>query len=97
MDTESIRQSYKPDTISLMLVGESPPANGKFFYVKSTMTTFTARAFEMSHKLTDNREFLEYFKSCGCYLDDLSHTPVDHLPLKNRVMCLRESVVPFAM
>ena len=46
MDTEKIRISYKPENIKLLLVGESPPAGGEFFYVKSLMTVYTSRAFE---------------------------------------------------
>ena len=46
MDTEKIRISYKPENIKLLLVGESPPASGEFFYVKSLMTVYTSRAFE---------------------------------------------------
>lgn len=86
MDTESIRQSYRPSKVRLLLVGESPPASGKFFYVKSSMTTYTAQAFQKAHgtRFLDNREFLEYFKAYGCYLDDLSHTPVDNLPKGQR-------------
>ena len=49
MDTEAIRQSFKPDKIRLMLIGESPPASGRFFYLKSAMTIYTSRAFEKAH------------------------------------------------
>jgi len=86
MDTEKIRQRYAPDKIKLLLIGESPPDSGEFFYVKSNMTTYTSRAFKKAHgiKFIDNTEFLKYFKDCGCFLDDLCHTPVDKSQNKER-------------
>jgi hypothetical protein len=94
MDTEPIRLRFKPDNIRLLLIGESPPASGKFFYLKSAMTTFTARAFERAHgvKFKDNPEFLDYFRACGCYLDDLSRVPVDRLPKREREELLQANV-----
>jgi hypothetical protein len=94
MQTEKIRQSYRPNDIQLLLVGESPPASQKFFYVKSAMTTYTAQAFEKAHGVcfVDDQEFLQYFKKCGCYLDDLCHEPVDDLPTAKREERLKESI-----
>jgi hypothetical protein len=94
MDTEFIRQSYRPTDIRLLLVGESPPASKKFFYVKSAMTKHTAQAFEKAHgaRFRDDEEFLHYFKICGCYLDDLCHDPVDDLPKAQREKRLKASV-----
>jgi hypothetical protein len=94
MDTEAIRRRFRPDKIRLLFIGESPPANGHFFYVKSGMTTFTSRAFEKAHGVTfkNSSDFLEYFKACGCFLDDLSKTPVDNLPKLERERQLRENV-----
>ena len=82
----------------MLLVGESPPANGKFFYVKSAMTTYTSRAFEKSHGMTfqDDAGFLRYFKECGCFLDDLCHTPVDNLPRAERERALERGVEPLS-
>jgi hypothetical protein len=45
MDTEKVRMSYKPGNIKMLLVGESPPASGDFFYVRSMMTVYTAKVF----------------------------------------------------
>jgi hypothetical protein len=81
MHTELIRQSYRPNQIRLLLVGESPPASKKFFYGESAMTKYTAQAFKKAHGVSfrDDKEFLQYFKRCGCYLDDLCHEPVNDL------------------
>ncbi len=94
VDTESIRQNFKPNKIRLLLIGESPPTSGKFFYIKSAMTTYTSRAFEKAHgvRFKNNSDFLEYFKVCGCFLDDLSHTPVNQLDLHEREKQLQENV-----
>jgi hypothetical protein len=94
MDTESIRQSFRPSQIRLLLVGESPPASGRFFYVKSAMTTYTARAFEKAHgtPFSGEKDFLQYFKACGCYLNDLSHAPVDNLAKGQRDRHLKASI-----
>ena len=98
MKTEEIRQNFMPEKIQLLLIGESPPANGKFFYVKSAMTIYTSRAFEKSHGITfeDNAEFLKYFMECGCFLDDLSHKPVDDLPRIEREKALERSIGPLS-
>ena len=52
MDTEKIRKLFKPDRIKLLLVGESPPASGKFFYSKSPMTLYTSSTFEKVFSLS---------------------------------------------
>jgi precorrin-4/cobalt-precorrin-4 C11-methyltransferase len=94
MDTEAIRQSFRPDRIRLLFIGESPPVSGKFFYIRGPMTTFTSRAFEKAHgqQFWNNSEFLDYFKACGCYLDDLSRVPVNHLPPREREKQLRDNI-----
>ena len=94
MDTEAIRQSFRPDHIHLLFIGESPPVSGKFFYIKGAMTTFTSRAFEKAHgkRFQNNSEFLEYFKACGCYLDDVSRVPVNQLPPREREIQLRDNI-----
>lgn len=98
MNTEEIRQSFRPETVTLLLIGESPPARGKFFYEGCPMTAFTSRAFEIAHSKRFNniKRFLEYFKACGCYLDDLCHVPVDCLPDTERDMKLRENIYPLS-
>jgi len=98
MDTEKIRQSYAPERIRLLLIGESPPVSGEFFYVKSNMTTYTSRAFKRAHGITfkDNAEFLKYFMNCGCFLDDLCHKPVDKLPNNEREKELKRCIIPLS-
>lgn len=58
------------------------------------MTTFTSRAFEQAFETQFDsvQEFLSYFKSKGCFLEDLSHDPVDNLDRKERERVLEQSV-----
>jgi len=86
------------DTKAILLLAESPPASGRFFYIKGALTTFTARAFEKAHGVTfeDNQAFLNYFKDQGCFLDDVTHTPVDKLSRRDRERILEEGIDPLA-
>jgi len=97
MHTELIRNKYLPSKIKLLLVGESPPYNGKFFYVKSAMTTFTSRPFERVFNLefSGEQEFLKYFMASGCFLDDLCHEPIDQLPAYERELKLKKCIPDF--
>ena len=94
MNIENIRESFRPKRIRLLFIGESPPASGKFFYLKSAMTTFTSYAFEKTYnkKFSGSEDFLDFFKTCGCYLDDLSHIPVDDMPSEQRERILIDSI-----
>ena len=79
MDTESIRLSYRPKRINVLFVGESAPASGKFFY-KADPPVFREirRAFSQHFGLRcEDREFLDWFKASGCFLDDLVHTHIN--------------------
>jgi hypothetical protein len=81
MNTKEIRESFMPSRVRVLFVAESPPASGQFFYIKSRMTTFTSKAFEKAHGICfrSSADFLEHFRDSGCYLDDLTETPVDKL------------------
>jgi len=47
-DWKTLRESYKPESISLLLVGEAlpEPSSGKFFYEGSPLTDCTQKAFQ---------------------------------------------------
>ena len=84
---ETVRLSYKPARISILFVGESPPEGDKFFYygdgqiVRSTAKAF-AQAFRV--KCPDAVSFLSFFKSCGCFLEDMCHEPINNSSRANR-------------
>lgn len=86
MDIEELREKYKPEKVRVLLVGESPPAEGTFYYDASQMTTFTKKAFEsaLGQTFSSNAKFFEYMKQAGFYLEDLSRVPVDKLSSAER-------------
>ena len=76
---EATRARYRPERIATLLVGESAPASGEFFYFSNT-----ALAREMARAMTaagliSSGDFPEQFKARGWYLDDLVLTPVNRL------------------
>ena len=95
---EHTRQQFRPDKIQLLLIGESPPENGVFFYDGCAMTTYTAKAFEnaFSTRYVDTHTFLTDFKKRGGFLDDLSHIPVDKLSHSEREATLVNNIEALA-
>jgi hypothetical protein len=91
----TLRQRYRPNRIRLLFVGESPPANGRFFYAaNSNLYRYTAEAFERVFK-ADRRErdlFLRRFQRLGCYLVDLCNTPANQLSQAARAELRRAGV-----
>jgi hypothetical protein len=85
---ERTRRRYKPDAsdIRVLFIGESPPAGGTFFYYgNSKLYLATREAFERAiPALRREDDFLDAFERLGCYLEDLSLVPVNHLDLKDR-------------
>jgi hypothetical protein len=97
MDVGALRRSYRPEKVHVLLIGESAPASGKFFYHKGAMTTFTARAFDRVYGTTyandkDKSAFLRFFQRRGCYLEDLCLTPVNTMRPGERARALQASV-----
>lgn len=87
MDYEACRDKYRPERIRLLIVGESRPANGTFFYcANSNLYRETRRAFEEAcGKVWESDEaFLEAFKNCGYYLLDLHDHPVSRATTAER-------------
>ena len=97
-DNELIRDLYRPAIIKLLFVGESAPVSGNFFYKGDSLTSHVQMAFEKAFKVEfdGHRPFLQCFKALGCYLDDLSHVPVNGLPDPEREEVLKESVPEFS-
>ena len=99
MDREAIRQSFRPDKVRLLFVGEAPPIIGAHFYggghISKHMATVFASVFSRSFSSSD--EFLAFFKREGCYFVDLSHEPISHMPDKIRRRCVVACVIPLAL
>jgi hypothetical protein len=99
MDIEALRRSYRPGKVRLLLVGESAPASGNHFYRGDDLTTATSSAFAKAYGRTfaNHTEFLERFKTLGCYLDDLCPTSVNDMPVKEREWIAKASVPSFSL
>ncbi|MGE5893917.1 MAG: hypothetical protein ACM34I_07665 [bacterium] len=84
-DRERLRESYRPERVRVLFIGEAPPASGVFFYqgdsglYRALSTTFV----EAFPHLRD-RDFLATFRDLGCYLVDLCGRPVDRLGPRER-------------
>ena len=86
-DTEKLRLSYKPSRVRLLLVGESAPAAGTFFYRGDSLCQYTQKAFsEFFNEVEDlpAADFLKWFSSQDCYLDDLCLVPVNGMEDESR-------------
>jgi len=91
---EIVRQSCRPRKVSLLFVGESPPASGRFFYHRDSGLYRAMRdAFIAVDRTIGDENFLERFQDAGCYLIDLCGRPVDDLdPASRRAAC--DAAVP---
>lgn len=99
---ERIRRNYRPESIRVLFIGESPPYNGTFFYMDTPTPTFLLRytmdAFEEVYhqKWQEPTSFLCFFQSQGCYLDDLCHEPINHLGKKPRLAERKGAIQPLS-
>src|SRR5437867_2677192 len=84
------RRKYRPRKIRFLLIAESPPSSGGFFYFPKTigkdhLFRETMKALELwprnepMRKGVDKRLMLRRFQSMGFYLLDTCVSPVDKL------------------
>ena len=102
-DWEQLRLSYRPDTINVLFVGESPPPSGRiFFYVgNSILFDFWKSVFteNFGKSWSSPESFLRWFQEQGCYLDDMLSNPLPRNKSereKVRKVLLPDSISPFA-
>jgi hypothetical protein len=88
---EAIRSSYKPTPILTLFVGESAPKSGKFFYSGNTALATYMRKVMDAAGVGGDGDFLDRFKACGWYLDDLVLTPVNGLAPSLRMKQCRDA------
>ena len=82
---EKLRLAFRPSSVRLLFVGESPPASGRFFYTRNSGLYFAMReAFQTIDPAIAEGNFLPAFKASGCYLIDLCLNPIDRLDPKAR-------------
>ncbi|MBI5606898.1 MAG: hypothetical protein HY879_26505 [Deltaproteobacteria bacterium] len=84
-DRERLRESYRPERVRVLFVGEAPPASGAFFYRRdSGLYRALSTTFEEAFPRLRGRDFLAVFCDLGCYLVDLCGRPVDRLEPRER-------------
>lgn len=86
VEPESLRKKFRPERIRVLFVGESPPASGRFFYAaNSRLYAATVEAFTRFVPDLCAGDFLQNFKSLGCFLVDLLDEPINHLQTLRRL------------
>lgn len=93
-ELEELRESFKPEKIKYLFVGESIPSNGTFFYTAdSPLFKYTKEAFE---EVFIGVEFnLALFKEKGFYLFDLT-APVAGMGYKQKINAVAEGIPKLA-
>ena len=82
---ERLRKYYRPDLVQILFVGESPPASGRFFYqADSGLYRAVRDTFLSALPRLQKTEFLDSFRSLGCYLVDLCGEPVNKMTPRDR-------------
>jgi hypothetical protein len=88
---EELRNSFLPDRITTLFLGESAPRSGKFFYAQNTGLYRAMKSI-----FPWEGDFLSEFKTRGFYFDDLSLIPVNGMGRKDRKKQCEESVASLA-
>jgi len=97
------RRKYRPRKVRLLLIAESPPSSGGFFYFPRTigkdhLFRETMKALDLwpknepMRKGVDKRSMLRRFQSMGLYLLDTCEFPVDKLQPKQRRGAVRRQI-----
>jgi hypothetical protein len=70
---------YRPSDVVVLLVGESPPAGGTYFYQADSHLFYATReAFQLAQgQKPEGSAFLDDFRDQGFWLYDLSQRPVN--------------------
>jgi hypothetical protein len=102
----SARDTWKPNTVEFLIVGESPPASGGYFYFKLAtgkggLFVETMKALQLIPENGDlprgfdKRPFLEKFRSTGFFLLDTSYEPVNNKPVTERKLAIKREIPRF--
>lgn len=81
-DAEDAHQRYRPEIVRHLMIGESAPNGGTFFYhANSLLFRHTHRAFQTAYGSAcgEGEAFLDFFRDHGFFLDDLCAVPVNHM------------------
>ena len=98
------RNKYRPTEVNVLLVAESPPSSGGYFYAekaigKDHLFRETMKALGLwpvdrpMRKGCDKRPMLEQFRSLGFFLIDACELPVDKMPPGQRRVSTAEGAL----
>jgi hypothetical protein len=83
----SLRRRYEPDNIRLVIIAESPPASGRYFYNSTGALTeplFAALMRQLSISPVSKQNGLQEFQRRGWILVDATYEPVNKLTRSRR-------------
>lgn len=86
---EKLRYEFKPNTVTVLFVGESRPDGKTFFYKRDSLLYHA-----MEECFSTKANFLLEFQAKGFFLDDLVLHPVNHIKDKRNRTALRRKAVP---
>ena len=78
----AFRRSFEPESIRLVIVAESPPASGKYFYNPTGALTeplFAGLMLQLGFSPTSKESGLREFQRRGWVLVDATYEPVNAL------------------
>jgi hypothetical protein len=77
----AFRRKFEPTSVKLVIVAESPPKTGKYFYDPAGRTTeplFAALMQQLKHAPATKEDGLREFQLRGWLLVDATYEPVDY-------------------
>ena len=100
---DKARRKYRPSKIRLLMIAESPPSSGGFFYFPKTIgkdhlfreTMKTIGLWSAKSPMprgTDKTPMLRNFQSMGFFLLDSSDYPVDKMPNHARMEAIKDQL-----
>jgi hypothetical protein len=85
----ALRRRYLPEAIKLVIVAESPPSSGKYFYNpegKVTEPLFNALMLQLRFTPTSKEAGLREFHKRGWLLVDATYQPVNNRKDRDRII-----------
>jgi uracil DNA glycosylase len=82
MDYHAMRKPFEPATVKLVMLAESPPASGKYFYNAGGSTheaLFEATMAALDIPCESKAQGLREFQRRGVLLLDMTYTPVNEI------------------
>ena len=79
----ALRRRYQPEQVKLIIVAESPPASGLYFYDPEGRVTeplFSALMKQLACHCSNKADGLSKFQESGWLLIDATYEPVNQLP-----------------